>query len=169
MAAGCGGDHAVTTVSGKVLVAGKNPLPGGIITFYLMSDPTQVGGSVINSDGTFEVVNAPVGECKVVVDNTHLDTARNPGNMMMGGGGMTPMGSGMASKASTSGASARSNDKMKSASAKATQLAPEMTTGKDLGTSKYVKIDPAFTKAESTTLRHTVSSGANWDVTFEVK
>src|SRR5579883_1091389 len=170
-AAGCGGKREVTTVSGKVTVAGKNPLPGGNITFYLISDPNQAGGSVINSDGTFEVVNAPVGECKVVVDNTNLDTSKP---VMMMGGGMAKananMGApGMASKAAPPGQSASSKEKMKQASAKAAELAPEMSAAKDTGTKKYVPIDPAFTKVETTTLRYTVNKGGDSNVTFDVK
>jgi hypothetical protein len=169
--AGCGGKHPITSVTGKVTVGGTNPLPGGNITFYLSSDPTQVGGSIIKSDGTFEVVNAPVGECKVVVDNTNLSSSRSADKMM--GGGMTPMGGGMGPGAGAqpqppSGPSAQQKEKMQSAS-KSTELDPAMAAGQDTGNRKYVKIDPAYTKVETTTLRHTVNMGENKDILIDVK
>lgn len=81
---GCGdGAPPTTELKGKVTVAGKGPLTGGTIVFALASNPQVTGSGMISPDGTYTVPLAPVGECKVTVDNTHL---RVGGNMM------TPMG-----------------------------------------------------------------------------
>lgn len=174
-AVGCGGKHPVATVSGKVTVAGKNPLPGGNITFHLASDTSLVAGAVIKSDGTFEVVDVPVGECKVVIDNTNLDLSKKSAGMPgMGGGppGMPGMGGGMPGmgKGGAPGLGAPPNVKDKMGGApKGTDVETGMNADKDAGAKKYVKIDPAVTKVESTTLRHTVVAGDNKGVTFDVK
>ena len=39
---------------------------------------------LIKADGTYEVPDAPVGECKVVIDNSHLDpSSKKSGTMPM--------------------------------------------------------------------------------------
>jgi hypothetical protein len=89
-ALGCGGGDKRVALSGKVTVGGKGPLTGGNIRFVSTADPNRVGGGLIKADGTYEVTDAPVGACKVVIDNTHLDpnavkAVNLPG---MGGPGM---------------------------------------------------------------------------------
>jgi hypothetical protein len=74
---GCGskgksGNENVATVTGKVTIAGKGPLPGGQITFW--GGKESATGS-IKSDGNYEDQNVPQGECKVSIDNTALKTA----------------------------------------------------------------------------------------------
>lgn len=70
---GCGDATPPTTeVKGKVTVTGKGPLTGGAIVFTLVSNPQVTGGGQIAPDGTYTVPLAPVGECKVTIDNSHL-------------------------------------------------------------------------------------------------
>ncbi len=90
------------------------------------------------------------------------------GGGKMGGGGGMMGGAGMGAQAQAPSAAPGSKEKMKNASAKAAELAPDMAP-KDTGTKKYVKIDPGFTKAETTSLRYKVTSGDNINVTFDVR
>lgn len=71
---GCGGDQRAI-VSGTVTVAGKGPLTGGAISFISAADAKRAGHGTILADGTFRVVDAPVGECKVVIDNSNMEPA----------------------------------------------------------------------------------------------
>ena len=163
VALGCGGGkHPAASVSGKVTVAGKTPLPGENITFALVADPTLVSETVIKSDGTFEAADVPVGECKVVIDNTNLDLSKKAATMpgMPGMPGKGPPGAG--------GPPPNVKGKMGDAP-KGADVDPTMNADKDAGAKKYVKIDPAFTKMESTTLRHTVVAGDSKNVNFDVK
>ena len=167
---GCGG-RPTATVTGKVTVTGKDPLPGGTITFYLESDPNVAGGGLIKSDGTFEVLNAPVGACKVVIDNTNLDTSSKGAGMPGAGPGSMPGMTGAPrppAGAGTGGPPKGTQDRM-GGPPKGADVAGEMNADKDAGAKKYVKIDPANTKVESTTLRHTVNGGDNKGVAFDVK
>lgn len=79
--AGCGGSSgsAKAKVTGKVTVAGKGPLTGGNIRFVLASDTSKGSGGIIKADGSYEVVDAPVGECKVTIDNEHLKVGGSTG------------------------------------------------------------------------------------------
>jgi hypothetical protein len=162
-AVGCG-RPPTATVSGKVTVKGKDPLPGGTITFQLASDPTQAAGGVIKSDGTYTVTGAPVGECKVVIDNSNLDLSKNTGTSTPTGGapGMGPPGAG---STGGGGPPADARNRMNGPP----KGVGDETDDKDAGTKKYVKIDPSFSKAESTPLKHTVVMGDNKDVNFDVK
>lgn len=136
--AGCG-RPPTATVSGKVTVKGKDPLPGGSIGFHLASDPTQMAGGLINPDGTFQVTGVPVGECKVVISNNNLNPAGKAG---------APAGGGLGDQPPSKPITPPKGE---------TQLP------------KYVKIEATFAKAESTPLKHTVNMGDNKDVNFDVK
>jgi hypothetical protein len=141
LATGCG-RPPTGTVSGKVTVKGKDPLPGGSIVFYSVADPKLMAGGVINADGTYSVNGVPVGECKVVIDNSNLDSSGKSGAQAgTPGGPPEPLGRPVTPPKS-------------------------LTEG---GVKKYVKIDPSFTKLESTPLKHTVTTGDNKDVNFDVK
>jgi len=69
----CGSKSEMKTaiVTGKVTLGGR-PLPGGMITFVSVSAPGKSGVGTIRADGTYEVANAPLGECKVAVSNSSL-------------------------------------------------------------------------------------------------
>ena len=169
--AGCGGGKAGrASVSGKVTVAGKGPLTGGTITFVLISNESEVGGGNIKSDGTYDAVDVPVGECKVIVSNAHLNLSKSgmgggiPGGGMPGGGkGMPGMGGPPAG-----GGGAKTADKMANAP-KGAAVDGKMGEGKDTGTPKYMKMDPAYEAAGTTTLRHTVNKGENTNANFDLK
>ncbi len=168
---GCGGKPGRAQVSGKVTVAGKGPLTGGSITFVLLSDEKETGGGVIKSDGTYEAVDVPVGECKVLIGNSHLNPSKSGmggPSMGMGGPGMG-MGKGMGGPPSgVSGPKPGDKDKM-GAAPKGADVDPKMGEGKDTGSSKYIKIDTAYEAAGTTTLRHTVTKGENPNANFDVK
>lgn len=170
--AGCGGDKRAT-VSGKVTVGGKGPLTGGNIRFVSVSDPNRSGGGLINPDGTYEVPDAPVGDCKVIIDNTHLDPDAKKGGSLPGAaaGGMGPgpgmpgpggMGKGVAGPGTTSGTSEKDKAKMAAPPMSASGEIPSgMSTKSGLTGQKYVKIDGGYSKPESTSLTFTVEKGAN--------
>jgi hypothetical protein len=167
LAIGCGGDKRAE-VSGKVTMAGKS-LPGGIITFVSASDSNRVGTGVISADGNYRVGDAPVGECKVVVDNSHLDPAINkktssmPG---MGPSGMPGMKGGPPG-AGPKGPPADAKGKMSAPPSK--DPAPTADMGKaESADSKFAKLDPVYSKHDSTPLTATVVGGAN-TINFEVK
>lgn len=179
--AGCGGGKASrASISGKVTVNGKGPLTGGTITFVSISNESEVGGGNIKSDGTYEAVDVPVGECKVIVSNAHLNLSKSGmggGMPGMGGGmpgGMTGAGPGTGKGMPgmggppAGGGGAKTAEKMGSAP-KGAEVDGKMGEGKDTGTPKYMKIDPAFEAAGTTTLRHTVTKGENTNVNFDVK
>ncbi|MSR31400.1 MAG: carboxypeptidase regulatory-like domain-containing protein [Gemmataceae bacterium] len=144
---GCGGGGGVgprSTVKGKVTVGGKGPLTGGTIQFIPANG--SYGAGVISDDGSYTVTDAPVGECKVVVDNSNL---AGPS----GGAPGVKMGKG------------KDNSKM-GAAPKGAIIPGEMGGAKTA--SKYMKIDASFSKAETTSLKATLTRGAN-SVDFDVK
>jgi hypothetical protein len=55
------------SVSGKVIYKDQ-PLGGGTIRFVSLTDDNQSNTARINADGTFTLSNAPVGECRVLVE-----------------------------------------------------------------------------------------------------
>jgi hypothetical protein len=62
---GCGPDYkARAVVKGKV-TSGKQALTTGTVTFYGPHD--IISSAPINEDGTYEMNDAPIGECKVTV------------------------------------------------------------------------------------------------------
>jgi len=171
--AGCSGDRRVS-VHGKVTLAGKGPLGGGNIQFVSVADPTKVGGGLIKPDGSYMVPDAPVGDCKVVIDNTHLDPNANKGTGLPGGGGP---GVGMGGKgmkgmpgAGPPVSGPKAGDKAKMGeSPKGADVPAEMSGGKDdLSDRKYAKIEASYTKADSTPLSAKVEKdGQTFD--FDVK
>jgi len=174
---GCNSDRRAP-VSGKITVSGKGPLPGGNIRFVSVADPNRVGGALIKPDGTYEVPDAPLGECKVVVDNTHLDPNANKGTApgTPGTGGMPGAGPGMPgmkgapAPPSIGGSGPKAADKAKmNSAAKGAEVTSEMSQGKaDLSGQKYVKLEAGYAKAETTTLKADIKSGAN-TYDFDVK
>jgi hypothetical protein len=65
-------------VKGKVTL-GKKPLPSGTVMFYGKDGITATAH--INPDGTYEMADAPLGECKVTVTVQTLP----PGDTMVAG------------------------------------------------------------------------------------
>jgi hypothetical protein len=68
---GCGSNNKSqltgASVTGVVRYQGK-PVTGGVIQFWSDNkDGNQSSQGSINGDGTFQVLNAPLGVCKVVV------------------------------------------------------------------------------------------------------
>lgn len=153
---GCGGKPARTIVKGKVTVAGKGPLTGGAIQFVLASDAKVIGGGQIKADGSYEITEAPVGECKVVIDNTYMDTATASKGLPTTGPGF--------------GMGAGGGPKDMSAKTSAPPKGLDVPGGTmSVGTPRYIRIDPSFTKADSTPLKTVVTkSGAN-PADFDVK
>ena len=132
-AVGCGASDKRAAVAGKVTVGGKGPLTGGNIRFVSVADPNKVGGGQIKPDGTFEVSDAPVGECKVVIDNTHLDPSLSKAAAMPGVPAPGGMGSGMkgAPAGVPSVGGVKKEDKAKMADApKGAEVSAEMSAGK---------------------------------------
>jgi hypothetical protein len=168
--AGCG-DANRAAVKGKVTVAGKDPLPGGTIRFELASDPSQVGSGVIRADGTYEISDVPVGECRVTVDNSHLDpngqSTGRPG--MAGGPGQFKM-KGMPGGAAGPVMGGKPRDAGKAGGGPpppGAEVPAGMSEGKSTAGTKYLKIDGNFTKTETTPLRATVKRGSN-EFNFDV-
>lgn len=130
---GCGGGGGSSgpkaTVKGKVTVGGKGPLTGGTIQFIPASG--NFGSGIIKPDGTYTVGDAPVGECKVVVDNKNLKVAAGNGK------GAGKMGT----------------------APKGAIVTPEMSGSDAKGT--FVSIDAEYTKAETTKLKATLKAGDN--------
>jgi hypothetical protein len=67
--AGCNQNPQITggKLSGTVTYKGA-PLPGGEIRLLSPSDPNKSQGGPIRADGTYEVLNAPLGQVKVLID-----------------------------------------------------------------------------------------------------
>ncbi|AMV29737.1 hypothetical protein VT84_35420 [Gemmata sp. SH-PL17] len=173
--AGCGASDKRATVSGKVTVAGKAGLPGGIIRFVSAENPSRIGGGTIKPDGTYEVTDAPVGECKVIIDNSHLDPSANksnaPGMPGTGSGmpGMKGMPGGKQFGPGAGGPKDADKEKMTGAP-KGAEVPSEMGMGKtDHAGEKYVRIDGAYFKLDTTTLKATVSDSGSNALNFEVK
>lgn len=171
---GCGGDKRAT-VTGKVTVGGKGPLTGGNIRFVSVADPNKVGGGQIKPDGTYEVNDAPVGDCKVVIDNTHLDPEANKkGGMGPGPGAMGPpmKGMGPGGPGGPPGGAAGPKDadkaKMSGGPTKGADVPAEMGAKSEMSGQKYTKIDGSLSKADTTTLTFTVEKGSNTK-DFDVK
>lgn len=151
---GCGGGgYAGTPVKGKVTIAGKGPLPGGLIQFVSLANPDAISGGQIRPDGSFDVSDAPLGECKVVIDNSHLNPSK---------GSAAVKGPGMGMRKGPAGAAS----KMGAAPKGSADLAPP-SSGGNPADSKYARIDESYQSASTTPLRHTVKPGDSID--FEVK
>lgn len=163
--AGCGGDKRAT-VSGNVTLGGKG-LPGGTITFVSVADDKRVASAGISADGSYKISDAPVGECKVLVDNSHLDPASlkdKAGTEAPGGAGAVP---GMKGGPAASGKAVSKDVKAKMGAAPKDVDLGGMGQGAS-GDQKYVKIDKSFGGASTTSLKATVVAGDNTH-NFEVK
>ena len=82
---GCGPDYkARAIVKGKV-TSGKQALTTGTVTFY---GPHEIISSApINEDGTYEMNDAPIGDCKVTVKVSAPPGGPKTGKSCMGEGG----------------------------------------------------------------------------------
>jgi hypothetical protein len=129
---GCSPAPTTGQVSGKVTVAGKGPLTGGTIFFVSAADSKKAGSGTINADGSYDVPNAPLGECKVTIDNLALKSAA---------GGAPPPGVG--------------------AQAGGVPKGLDISGMGAMGKTAYIPIDPSFAKSETTTLTATIGKGTN--------
>ena len=90
LTSGCGPDYkARGVVKGKVTVRGKN-LTAGTVMFQ-NKDGTMSGSGSIKPDGTYEITDAPVGECKVTV-SVHMTNDPSVRARMKGKGVAMPEG-----------------------------------------------------------------------------
>jgi len=128
-------------MTGKVTVAGKGPLTGGTIQFVLASDDKILGGGQVNPDGTYMVPDAPVGECKVVIDNQHLRAGGKVTGPIVPGKTLT--------RAPTA------TKKMNTAPKDLDTTIPDASPG----IPKYMRMDASYYLAESTPITFTVPSG----------
>jgi len=95
---GCGPDlKAHGVVKGKVTRGGK-PLTSGTVMFFGKDGVT--GSGTIEPDGTYEVKDAPVGECQVTVRVDTLPMDPSVRARLKGGGTKMPEGPRDPSKAS---------------------------------------------------------------------
>lgn len=149
---GCGGGspYAGTSIKGKVTVAGKGPLTGGTIQFISVADSKAVSGGQIKSDGTYEIADVPLGNCKVLIDNSHLNPNKGSSAVRTPG-----MGGGKAPAAASA----------KMGAAPAGLQVP--TAGANPADAKFIGIDSSFASVDGTPLRHNVISNGTAD--FEVK
>ncbi len=167
LASGCGSD-ARAPVKGSVSVAGKGPLTGGTITFISVADSKRMGSGMVEPDGTYSVLDAPVGECKVIFDNSHLDPSGRKGMMSgppAGGGAGAMMGMKGSPKAAappgSAGPSAKDKERMGGAP-KGADVPAEMSADQvDYSKMKYLKFDPKHTKFDQTPHTYTVVNGSN--------
>jgi len=73
-------------VKGKVTFGEKHV--AGTVRF--VAEDGATGEGVIYSDGTYEVMEAPVGKCKVAIITEHLKDKKGGGGPTMGPGGGVP-------------------------------------------------------------------------------
>ena len=177
---GCPNKDERSSISGKVTVAGKGPLTGGGIQFVSVEYPNRVGSAVISGDGTYTVVDAPLGECKVVIDTTMFDPNALKGKEGLGtvgsGPGVPPGGNPGKTGAGGPGPGSKTvpgvkgpPPKKEPEKPKGIDLSPEFgTSTKNTTPLKFVKIEDGLNKAESTPLRATIERGQNTK-DFEVK
>lgn len=175
---GCGDSgHPRGLVTGKVAVTGKGPLTGGSIRFELASDSKIFGSGQIHADGSYECADAPVGECRISVDNAHLQAGgatpgKLPGGGTMPGMGMPGKGGGMpgmpGSSAPGSGKAPPEATKKMGTPPKGADVPTEMNDGAGSVGMKYVKIDAKYASATESPVKFTVAKGIN-TFDFEVK
>jgi len=90
VAGGCGPDYKSRgVVKGKVSM-GKKPLPSGTVMFYGKDGITATAH--INPDGTYELADAPLGECKVTVTVQRLPPDPTVAGRLKGKGMKMPEG-----------------------------------------------------------------------------
>jgi hypothetical protein len=136
-AVGCGASTG--DLSGRVLRKDGTPLPGGVLTFY----PEERGNPVsvvIQADGSYEAKGVPAGQAKISVDNRILDP-----------------------KAKASGVVAKAIQPPKEALEKMKQEGKSTPIGfganKGAPPGKYVPIDRAFARPETSGLKAQVEGG----------
>src|SRR5262245_33536608 len=76
VAGGSSGAEPKARIKGKVKFFDKN-LTAGSVTF--MTEDGRVGTGIIDFDGNYEVTNAPVGECKILVKVPQVPPATKMG------------------------------------------------------------------------------------------
>ncbi|MSR31396.1 MAG: hypothetical protein EXR99_07820 [Gemmataceae bacterium] len=135
-------------VAGKISVKEKGPLTGG--TIQLVPLKGQHGAGIIRADGSYEVLDAPLGECKVVINNEAL--------LRAGGSFITP-----------SEKDGRGPGGLKPGENPGLEKELARTgLGEKVGGEKYIPIDAAYASHETTPLRALIQPGAN-RLDFEVK
>jgi hypothetical protein len=157
--AGCGGDKRAV-VSGQVKVAGKGPLTGGTITFVSATNPQRLSSGTIKTDGTYWIGDAPLGDCKVLVDNSAYDPSVKSNEPVVPNLGGPPGKGGPPAKAS-----GPPDTKDKAVAPKGVDAPGGEKSG---GTPKFMKFEKTFSDIGTTPLKATVVDGAN-TFDFEVK
>lgn len=132
LAAGCRTSPNPAKVSGKVTYKGQ-PVKGGDIVFH--SDQGTYRGT-LGQDGSYEIVDLPVGEMKVTVDTEFL----NPDK-----------------KATTYGGGR--GDKMTNERLAAERAAGRGPASRDEQLARYTKIPPKYSNVASTDLKTTLEKG----------
>jgi hypothetical protein len=144
LAVGCGGGPGTAHVSGKVLLQGGQPLPGGTITFF----PVEGGKdrlpvtATIKPDGTYDASAVPVGKVKISISNAALDPRAGTPAFMQQGGFLPGM---------------PSPDKIGPPKGALKGSEPFLKSAKPEG--KYVPIDPKYADAEKSGLTYEVRPG----------
>ena len=171
--AGCG-DSGVPPrgqVAGKITVAGKGPLTGGALRFELLADPKVFGSGQVTAEGAYECLDAPVGECRVVVENQYLQVGGSMPGKLPGGGsmpGMPGMGGMTGAGAPGSGRPPADASKKMNSAPKGAEMPAEMgATAGSVG-AKYLKIDAKYASPTESPVKFTVTRGKN-AFDFEVK
>lgn len=107
--AGCGGEP-VAQITGTVTVEGKGPLTGGSIKFVSVADSQKSSSGVISPNGTYLVNDAPVGDCKVIIEPYKYATSGGMGMGPPGGMGMKGMPGGGGPKMGSAPPAGKSTD-----------------------------------------------------------
>src|SRR5919198_4749153 len=69
-APGCGPGYG--KVSGKVLLPGGKPLPGGNVTFFSVDGTGNPASAELDEEGNYHLEKVPVGKVKITVSNLFL-------------------------------------------------------------------------------------------------
>jgi hypothetical protein len=148
-----GGCAKSSKVSGKITYDGK-PLGAGKITFIgpdgKGSDPAEI------EDGRYEVRNAPIGECTIIIETDYL-------LQVMGGGPMGPPGAKDFEKATD--AKKKDQDKFLSGGK---EFLPEYSKAQEK-VKKYVQLPPKYWDKDKTDLKYTVKRGTQTGVDFAME
>jgi hypothetical protein len=88
--AGCSSNPQITDaqIRGTITYKG-NPLPGGEIRLFSKADPNKSQSGTIKADGSYEVLNAPLGEVMVLIDTEPIKS--HPSLMMAKAGPNAPV------------------------------------------------------------------------------
>jgi hypothetical protein len=157
-ASGCGPGHKDRgVVRGKVTFNGK-PLNSGTILF--VTSDNRSASTSIKEDGTYEMPDAPVGECTITV--TVGSTSGKGGGNMMAPGGMPAIGKmgGPGGMPSTTGGQKSDSSKPPPGLGTSGGDGQQMTgPPPQVDARKQVKIPDKYSNPETSGLKYTVVKG----------